>query len=161
MPIAYLATVGSSEKPAFNSIKAVLQKYKPEVRRILLLCSQRDKRRGIPGTEEVGERIKAKISGLPCTSGVEVKILRVSQESIEEVYNKVKMAAEEAKRDGLELWVDITGGRKTMSSGALLAATELGLKCFYFWLYDPARNRDKELEEMQEFIDYEVVRVRA
>lgn len=159
MDVAYLATVGFNERPPFNSMRAVLLKYRPNIGKILLLCSRDDDRRRIRGTRRIAERIKRMISKLQYFSGIKIEILEVSQESIEDVYKRIMNVAEKAKEEGLELWIDITGGRKTMSSGALLAAKDLGVRCFYFWLYDPIKNKDRDLEEMLESIDYEVVEV--
>ena len=92
------------------------------------------------------------------TSHISNRLKIIKEEDPVSVYNAIKKLYKGLGKQ-YEFCIDITGGRKTMSSGALLFAKDKGLKCYYFWLFDPRKNGSKKLDELAERIDYELIRV--
>ena len=161
--VIYVTTVGDTPLAVTNSFWCSVRDDKLPVYKVFLLCSRDDERRGIKGTfkhfKELRESLLriAERLGLPL-SKEDVSCIIVEEENPISVYNSIKEIYLKWS-NGYELCVDITGGRKTMSSGALLFARDYEARCYYFWLFDPRRNRDKSLDQMTENRDYELVRV--
>ncbi len=158
----YIATIGNTPLAVINSFWCVVRNEKINILRVYLLCSETDKKRMITGTCSHFNEIKEKILGLVPMLNISLSpenIFKrpIAQERIDTVYEEIMNIYKENK--SFNICVDITGGRKTMSSGAMLAAKDLNLNCYYFWLYDPRNDGKKSLDEMTEFINYELIRV--
>jgi len=155
--------VGDTLLAVINSFWSAVRDDSLNVNKVYLLCSDDDEKRGIKGTYRNFEKLKNKIAELaqilklPLTlDDIHLKIIK--EEDPVSVYNAIKRLYKELGKQ-YEFCIDITGGRKTMSSGALLFAKDKGLKCYYFWLFDPRKNGSKKLDELAERIDYELIRV--
>jgi len=164
MRVVYISIVGMSPEAVVNSFWCAVRDDKLNVVRVYLLCSRDDRKRGIRGSIALFDEIRRRILevakknlGLSlCKENIEK--VEVEQEDFKSVYENIKEICERESAD-YELCVDITGGRKTMSGGALLAARDLSLKCYYLWVYDPSRCKGKRLDEMIEGRDYELIRL--
>ena len=106
----HVVTVGGSPEPIITSINQV----KPDV--TVYICSK-------DGTAVKGSYTQVpEFLGRTCKH--EHKIIEVTADSLEEVYGKVTEVIENHLAQGHEVTVDYTGGTKSMSAGAVLAASE-------------------------------------
>jgi|GEM_PF-3021991 len=163
MKCIYISTVGKTVEAVVNSFWCAVRTDNIKVEKVVLLCSRTDKKRGIEGTQQYFDQIKSRILNVLKRMGIKLPSENVEKEVIEEekissVYDAIKRIYEKYKEE-YTMCVDITGGRKTMSSGAVLAARDLKLKCYYFWLYNPQRDGRRQLDEMLSGEHYELVKV--
>ena len=158
----YITTVGNTPLAVINSFWCVVRSEKINVIKVYLLCSETDEKRKISGTCNHFEEIKKKLLELAQALNISLSSENIfkrpiAQEKIDTVYKEIIEIYKENKI--FNVCIDITGGRKTMSSGAMLAAKDLNLNCYYFWLYNPRNDGNKTLDEMTEFINYELIKV--
>ena len=161
--VIYISTVGDTPLAVTNSFWCAVREDSLLVKKVYLLCSGDDEKRNIKGTSRRYEEIKNSILRISKNIGLSLReedivLAIVKEENPLEVYEKIEKIYKEHK-DAYEICIDITGGRKTMSSGALLFARDKQLKCYYFWLFNPRKCYSKKLDELSEGLDYELVRV--
>lgn len=164
MRVAYLSTVGMTPEAVANSFWCAVREERLDVARVYLLCSRGDVKRGIEGSSGVFDEVRRRVLEIArrnlglSLKEEDVERIEVSQEDVRVVYSEIEELYRRVGKE-YEVCVDVTGGRKTMSGGALLAARDLGLRCYYLWVYNPSKCRGKSLDQMVEGRDYELVRL--
>ena len=130
--VSYIATLGLSPKAVINSVWAAIDRG-VKIEELVLFGTDASLAESLPA-------IKKALPTFAPDLVAKIETVEIPEESIIPIMRAMMELIKDRRRKGMSVWIDITGGRKTMSSAALITAFFADVSyASYFWLKDMSK----------------------